>query len=64
MSNVDPKEFNADRVLKLVRSNRLLGKAYEKHHPRDNRNEAALKSIFNALVVGDNHFMSLYENTK
>lgn len=57
-------DFEANRVLKLVRNNRILRKAYEKHHPSDNRNDAALKSIFNALIVGDKQFMQLYEQTK
>jgi hypothetical protein len=57
-------DFEPNRVLKLVRNNRILKKVYDKHHPSDNRNDAALKSIFNALIVGDKQLMSLYEQTK
>lgn len=57
-------EYNADRVLKLIRSDKVLRKVYEKRHPKGNRNEAALKTIFNALIKTDKKWMEQYSLTK
>lgn len=57
-------EFNADRVLKLVRSDKILQKLYAKHHPKGDRNEAVLKSIYEALIKGDQSWLNKYESIK
>ena len=57
-------DFHPDRVLKLVRSDKQLSKLYAKRHPGGNRNEAVLRSMFNALIKSDNKWMQLYEQTK
>ncbi len=58
------QEFNPDRVLKLVRSDKALQKIWQRVHPHDNRNNAALRSIYNALIVGDRKYMEIYVQTK
>jgi len=59
-----PGAFNADRVLKLVRNDRELNKIWQKVHPQDNRNNSALRSIYNAMILGDRKYMELYVQTK
>lgn len=61
---VDATAFNADRTLKLIRSDKGLSKLYNKRHPGGNRNEAVLRSMFNALIKGDKNWMIKYEQTK
>lgn len=57
------EDFNADRVRKLVESDRILKGAYERTNRRTNRGEASLRAIFNALIKNDKKFMELYLQT-
>lgn len=61
---MEVENFNADRTLKLVRSDKILRKVYGKRHPGNNRNDATLRSIYNALIKGDKAMMALYIQTK
>jgi len=56
-------EFDSERVFRLVSHNRLLKKAYGKKHPNNEKNEDTLRSIFNALIVGDSQLTELYSKT-
>jgi hypothetical protein len=58
------QEFNPDRVLRMVRNDKALQKIWQKVHPQDNRNNAALRSIYNALILGDRKNMEVYIQTK
>ncbi len=58
------QEFHPDRVLRMVRNDKVLQKIWQKVHPQDNRNNAALRSIYNALIVGDRKYMEIYSQTK
>jgi len=58
------QEFNPDRVLRMVRNDKVLNKIWQRVHPQDNRNNAALRSIYNALIVGDRKNMDTYTQTK
>jgi len=58
------QEFHPDRVLRMVRNDKVLQKIWQKVHPQDNRNNAALRSIYNALIVGDRKYMEIYTQTK
>jgi hypothetical protein len=60
---VTGQEFNIDRVFRLVMHTKMLKKAYLKRHDEKEVNEATLHSIFNALIVGDQQLMKLYEKT-
>lgn len=57
-------DFHADRVLRLVRDNTILRKVYARHHPKGDKNEAVLRSVFNALIKDDSKMMALYQLTK
>lgn len=57
------EDFNADRVRKLVQSDKILKRAYELTNRRTNRGEASLRAIFNALIKNDKKFMELYLQT-
>ncbi len=54
------QEFNRERALKLIKSERLLKKVWDK--VRD-QNDEALRSIWNALIKHDKGMMALYEKT-
>jgi hypothetical protein len=58
------QEFHPDRVLRMVRNDKALQKIWQRVHPHDNRNNAALRSIYNALIVGDRKYMEIYVQTK
>jgi len=55
------QEFNKDRALKLIRSERLLKKVWDKVPAKDK--DTALVSVFNALIKNDKGMMALYEKT-
>lgn len=56
-------DFNLERVQKLVQSNSILKNAYVRTNRRTNRGEASYRAIFNALIVRDKSFMTLYQQT-
>lgn len=55
-------DYDRARALKLVRSHKILKKVWDKVPPRQNQ-DAALESIFNALVAPDREMMDLYAKT-
>lgn len=55
------QDFNRDRALKLIRSERLLKKVWDRIPAKEKDN--ALVSVFNALIKNDKGMMALYEKT-
>ncbi len=65
METTNPEvAFNADRVLKMVRGDKALRQIWQKVHPHDNRNNAALLSLYNSLILGDRKYMEVYSQIK
>ncbi len=54
--------YDKDRTLKLVRSQKLLKKLWDKV-PRHQDKDQALQSLFNAMIKGDRGMMDLYKET-
>ena len=56
-------DFDLDRVKKLVSTNQILSRTFERTTRRSNRGEASYRAIFNALIKNDKGFMELYLQT-
>jgi len=56
-------EFDLPRVKKLVDTNQILSRTFERTTKKWNRGEASYRAIFNALIKNDKTFLALYEQT-